>query len=104
MPIFHFNALLLYVKVKISLEIYWTKVPTAKAIATETNIAIIIVNALLVFMSSPALMAESPKVFINAIATVPPRSSNTMETVVDVGSPSVLKMSSRTMSEAITAR
>ena len=79
------------------------RVPKKNAIATETKIAMMTVNALLVFIRSPIARSGSPEVFINAIATVPPSSSNTMDTVVEVGSPKELKISSRTMSEAMTA-
>ena len=44
-------------------------IPTTKAIATDTKIAIIIVNALLVFIISPIFISGCPEVFINAIAT-----------------------------------
>ena len=79
-------------------------IPTTKAIATDTKIAIIIVNALLVFIISPIFISGCPEVFINAIATVPPISAKTMETVVEVGSPRVLKISRRTILDAMTAK
>ena len=46
----------------------------------------------------------SPVILIITKANEAPRSSNTIETVVEVGMPNVLKMSSNTMSVTITAR
>ena len=43
-------------------------------------------------------------IFKRARMNVPPRSSNTSDTVVDVGKPSVLNMSSTITSVTITAR
>ena len=53
--------------------------------------------------STTLIPAQSPWVLNNATTKVAPKSSNTNETVVDVGMPSVLKMSSNTMSMHITA-
>ena len=44
-----------------------------------------------------------PQMWMSASATEPPRSSKTIDTVVDVGRPSVLKTSSSTTSVTITA-
>ena len=70
--------------------------------ATETNIAIMTCNALSVLISCPIEYVSSPRVFTSARANVPPSSSNTIETVVEVGSPIVLNTSSRTTSVSIT--
>ena len=50
-------------------------------------------------MGSPSL-----QILIAARATVPPRSSKTIETVVEVGSPSELKRLRRSTSVTITAQ
>ena len=44
-----------------------------------------------------------PAIFIRATTNVAPSSSNTIDTVVDVGMPSELKMSRRMMSVTMTA-
>jgi len=85
-------------------ERYCTKVPKKKAIATETKIARITVRALSVLSKSPNCKAPSVlMILISANATVPPNNSKTSETVVEVGIPSELKMSSNTTSVSITA-
>ena len=104
MPIFHFSPGPLYENVKTSLAIYWTTVPKKKAIATDTKIAIIIDSALPVFIISIMLTPWSENDLTRAIANVPPRSSNTIDTVVDVGRPRVLNTSRRMTSDIITAR
>ena len=84
---------------------YCTNAPNVKATATERNIAKITVNAFSVFNNSAKVSPSGPiAIFINANAKVPPNSSNTIDTVVDVGIPNVLNTSSRTTSVTITAR
>ena len=85
---------------------YCTTVPATKAIATERKMAIITESAFSVFIMSPRLSipVSSPIIFRIARTNVPPSSSNTIETVVEVGSPNVLNMSSSTTSVTITAR
>ena len=83
---------------------YCTTEPKKKAIATDRNIAKITVNALSVFSRSPNCKAPSEwAILIRASATVPPKSSNTRETVVEVGIPNELNTSNRTTSVSITA-
>ena len=60
-------------------------------------------SALPVFKSSGKVSEASPAIFTTAMAKVAPKSSNTIETVVDVGMPRELKMSSKIMSVTITA-
>ena len=72
--------------------------------ATDTNMATITCSALSVLMRSP--ICSSPLLFIvlmMASAKVPPSNSNTIETVVEVGRPMVLKTSSSTTSVSMTA-
>ena len=56
-------------------------------------------------MYSGSILASPPdaKILINETATAAPNSSNTIETVVDVGIPRVLKKSNNNMSVIITA-
>ena len=49
-------------------------------------------------------IATPPAILIRARTKVPPNSSNTMDTVVEVGIPKELKISNRTTSVTITAR
>ena len=76
------------------------------ATTTESNIPDIIASALSELIYSPKSAAVCPNSFILImdIATADPKSSNTIDTVVDVGKPSVLKTSSKTTSVSITAR
>ena len=55
-------------------------------------------------MSWPMLYSSLPRVLTKARANVPPSSSKTIDTVVDVGRPMVLNTSSSTTSVSITAR
>ena len=71
--------------------------------ATETKMAMMTDKALSVLMSCPMFIPSSPKVLMSARANVPPSSSNTMDTVVEVGRPIVLNTSSSTTSVSITA-
>ena len=52
----------------------------------------------------PSIAVAPLAICSNAMAKAPPNNSNTIETVVDVGMPSVLNMSSNTTSVTITAR
>ena len=90
-------------KVKSKREIYCTTNPKKKAIATERKIARMTVSALSVFIKSPSDCVGSLAIFTKEYATVPPSNSKTMDTVVDVGIPSELKISSKTTSVSITA-
>ena len=83
--------------------IYCTTVPKKKAIATETKIARITDKALSVFSNCPNSKEWSPAIFMIDNANVPPKSSNTKETVVDVGIPNELNMSRSTTSVSMTA-
>jgi len=49
------------------------------------------------------MVCSEPEILITAMATDAPNNSKTIETVVDVGSPKVLKVSSRMTSVIITA-
>ena len=55
------------------------------------------------FDNSVIVSVSEEAIFINAIATEAPRSSKTIETVVEVGIPSVLKKSNNKTSVTITA-
>ena len=85
-------------------EIYCTTLPKKKAIATERKMARITVKALSVFSKSPNCKAPLELAILTSDrATVPPSNSNTSETVVDVGIPNELKISSSTTSVNMTA-
>ena len=88
-----------------NLETYCTTAPTEKATKTESKIPPIICVALVTLIYSASILASPPvaKILINETATAAPNSSNTIETVVDVGIPRVLKKSSNNMSVIITA-
>ena len=78
--------------------------PKTNAIATERNMPIMTDRAFSVFIrSSKPRPVASDAIFISATANVAPSSSNTIDTVVDVGIPNVLNTSSRMMSVTITA-
>ncbi len=89
---------------------HMTKEPKTNATATLRNIARITERALLVFIrspiprSTPSLPTAPWAILIRDIANAPPRSSNTMLTVVDVGIPIELNTSRRITSVTITAR
>ena len=72
---------------------------------TESTIPNIIWVALATLIYSTKSPNSPPpaNILINETATAAPRSSNTIETVVDVGIPNVLKKSSKRMSVIITA-
>ena len=61
-------------------------------------------KALSVFRRSANASDGSADIFSRAMANVPPRSSNTRDTVVEVGMPRVLNMSRTITSVTITAR
>ena len=75
-----------------------------KAIATDRNIPMITESAFSVLSKSlkPSPVV-SEAILISDTTKVAPSSSKTIETVVDVGIPSVLNMSSSMMSVTITA-
>ncbi len=102
-PIFHLSRLL-YSNVKTSRDINWTNVPNTKAIATERNMPSITERALSAFNKSP-IPSSLPGAAIlnNATTNVAPNSSNTIDTVVEVGIPSELKISNNMMSVTMTA-
>ena len=78
-------------------------VPKVKAIATETNMAKITDKAFYVLINTPKL--KSPLICMilnNERANAPPNNSKTIETVVDVGIPKKLKVSSKITSVIIT--
>jgi len=54
--------------------------------------------------AKPNMPVSSPAILMRANTKVPPSSSNTIDTVVEVGIPKELKMSSKTTSVTITAR
>ena len=91
---------------------YITTVPQTKAITTEIRIPPIIAIALPVLIMS-AIVASEPSGSVTSasfailkilIPTAAPSSPNTSDTVVEVGIPSVLKISSRITLVNITAR
>ncbi len=79
--------------------------PTMNAMAIEIKIPEIIASAFPLLMKSPSCSPVSVVHNVkSATATAAPSSSNTSETVVEVGSPKVLNRSSRITSVSITAR
>ena len=99
-----------YVNENTRRAIHCTTVPKKNATATLRNIAMMTLRAFSVFSMSPresrvpSAAAAPEAIFSMAMANAPPRSSKTMLTVVDVGMPRVLKMSSRITSVTMTAR
>ena len=78
--------------------------PKKNATATERNMPIITERAFSVFSKSPMSAILSPEeIFTSATANAAPRSSKTMDTVVDVGKPRELNTSSKIISTTITA-
>ena len=77
--------------------------PKKNAIATERKIPRMTDNAFSVFRRSLKPRSLPPVIFISATTNVAPSSSNTIDTVVDVGIPSELNTSSRMMSVTMTA-
>ena len=88
---------------KTSRESHITAVPKKKAIATDTKMAMMTLSALLEFIRSVIMSDGSAFILKSARMKVAPRSSKTSDTVVEVGMPRVLKMSSTTTSVTITA-
>ena len=80
-----------------------TTIPKKKAMATETNMAIMTESALSVLMRFPNPRSSLLCTLMRAKANVPPNNSNTIETVVEVGIPIELNTSSKTTSVSITA-
>ena len=80
-----------------------TTVPKTKAMATERKMPSITDSAFSVFSRSLKPRSRPPAILMSATTKVAPSSSNTSETVVEVGMPRVLKMSRRMMSVTITA-
>ena len=97
--------LFLKLKEKAILVRYCIIAPTEKAIITERNMPKMMANALEELINSLTVL---PSLFIkttmDAIPTDAPSNSNTIETVVEVGRPTVLYTSSRITSVIITAR
>ena len=85
---------------------YCTTTPTIKAMATERKMPRMTDRAFSVFSSVPneSSPVGSARIFNSAKTNVPPNNSKTIETVVEVGMPSVLNTSSNTTSVTITAR
>jgi len=93
-------------KVKTSRVTYCTNAPIPKAITTDSRMPEIIRRALAELIKS-LICLVSPVVetiLRIEIPTAAPSNSKTIETVVDVGNPKVLKRSSRITSVIITAR
>lgn len=88
------------------LTIHCTIAPTAKAIHTDNNIPDIIANAFSELMYDIKVPIDSPDAIIlkSDTATAAHNNSNTIETVVDVGSLNVLYTSSKMTSVIITAK
>lgn len=80
-----------------------TNIPKKKAMATDTKMAMITESALSVLIRSPNARVASLFTLIRERAKVPPSSSKTSETVVEVGMPMELKTSRRTTSVSMTA-
>ncbi len=86
--------------------LYCTKAPIENATTTDSRIPKMISVAFAVFMYCPksAIVCESEVlIFIKDIITAAPNNSKTIDTVVDVGIPKVLKKSNSRMSVIITA-
>ena len=102
-PTFHFRRLL-YSNVKMRRAMNWTTVPNTNAMATDRNMPRMTDRAFSVFSSSPICrVLDGSAILKSATTNVAPSNSNTIDTVVDVGMPSELKMSSRIMSVTMTA-
>jgi len=80
--------------------------PTENATTTDNNIPIMISVAfsVLIYFTTSEKEPLSAPILIRAMATAAPNNSNTIETVVEVGIPSVLKKSSNKISVIMTAR
>src|SRR5699024_8546086 len=82
-----------------------TKAPMLKAIKMDKKIPVITSVALAVLIYCHTVATDSPfaAILIKDIITAAPKSSNTIDTVVEVGRPSVLKKSRSSTSAIITA-
>ena len=89
--------------VKIIRVSHITRKPNTNAKATLKKMLMITCRALFVLISS-ANGKPLSIIFDIASALLPPNKPNTIETVVEVGMPNVLKMSSRITSVAATPR
>jgi len=80
--------------------------PTVNAINTDSKIPVMMARAFSELMYSESSRMEPPMllIFTTETATAEPSNSKTMETVVEVGIPNVLNMSSIITSVIITAR
>ena len=85
---------------------YCTTVPATNATATEIRMPEMIVSdrELLMYSATSASDLPSASSVKAAAASAMPSNSNTIDTVVEVGRPSELKVSSRIMSVTITAK
>ena len=95
-----------YWKENTNLESHCTIIPMVNEITTDNKIPEMICLAFSVLMyltKSAAVSVSDIPILINAMTTAAPRRLNTIETVVDVGNPRVLKKSKRRMSPIITA-
>ena len=93
----------LRLKEKMMREMYCTSAPKTNAMGTLKKIPIITCTALAELMHSSKLKPVSPRILMSVKANAAPSISNTSDTVVDVGIPKELNMSSSTMSVTITA-
>jgi hypothetical protein len=81
-----------------------TTVPKKKATATERKMPMMTERAFSVLRSVAKPKASPPAaILMSDTAKAAPKSSKTMETVVEVGMPKVLKMSRRMTSVTMTA-
>jgi len=78
--------------------------PATKATTTDINIPEMMANALPELMYSAKLPALFFQMIYSETATAAPNSSKTNDTVVEVGSPSVLNISSKMTSVIMTAK
>lgn len=81
-----------------------TTVPTTNAMATEAKIAKIICRHFSSLMYSSKGQVKKELLLKIAMPMAAPSKENTNATVVDVGNPSVLKVSSKMMFATITAK
>ena len=95
---------LLYSKVNSRRARYCTRVPKTKAMPTDRKMPRITDSAFSVLSRSPMPSSLPGAAILNRATTnVEPSSSNTSDTVVEVGIPSELKTSSRMTSVTMTA-
>ena len=101
-PMVHFRRVR-KLKVNMRRAMNCTIVPNTNATATERKMPSITDRAFSVFRSWSNPSPMPPAILMSATTNVAPSSSKTIETVVEVGIPSELNMSSRMMSVTITA-